>query len=332
MYRLHLNENLFVSEKFIKKVVLEAAKEVDVRLYPEFYGKRLALKIAEKYGLEEENILIYGGLEPFLHVFASYFFNKNVVIVEPTFEFYSKVFRSSGVRIKSALLTAPLFNLDSEKVLDIAKKSSAILLASPNNPTGNQFRKNQVLNIIENFDGLIIVDEAYAEYGRYSLIKNILEYENLIILRTFSKAWGLAGIRIGYIASSQKIINIFKEYSSPVSFSSLSLEIAIKILSYEDKIMSWIREMKETKKWFIERLREIDVLYPYPSDANFVLVKVLNMNSKKLVEKLYKRGFIVKDVSYMPLCKNHIRITVPPKDIGEKLIEAIKASLDKTLV
>lgn len=330
MYRLHLNENLFVSKKFVRKIALEALEKVDLRFYPEFYGRRLALKLAEKFGLDEGNILICGGLEPFLHVLASYFVGKNVVIIEPTFEFYGKVFRSSGVGVKTALLTSS-FKLNSEKILKIAEKSAAIFLASPNNPTGNQFDKNEILNLIENFRGLIIIDEAYVEYGKYSLIKNILDYNNLVILRTFSKAWGLAGIRIGYAISSKKIIEMFKEYSSPVSFSPLSLEIALNALSYEDKIMSWVKETINVRKWMQRKLKEIGFLQPYPSDTNFILIRLLKIDSNKFVEDLYRHGFIVKDVSYMPLCKNHIRITIPPRDIGEKLITVIYKILSRKL-
>jgi histidinol-phosphate aminotransferase len=324
VYRLSLNENLFLPREFIAEVVSKALELVDPRLYRDAYGEELAGKLAEFHGVEASEVVVGAGADHLIYLLAHLGRDGGVAIVEPTFEEYERAAKLSGAPRVKVLLDEE-FRLRPERVL--SARAGLVYMASPNNPTGNQFDRGAVEEVVERFEGVVVVDEAYAEYGRYTLIREAPARENLVVIRTFSKAWGLAGMRVGYAVTNRKLASLLREKGMVFACSSLSLKAAELMLERWGEVAKAVEEAKRVRDWMREELGRLPVR-AYPSDANFLLVR-LPVSSSWARERLLERGFAVKDVGGMPLCENCIRVTVPPKPIAESFIKALKEVLER---
>lgn len=324
VYRLSLNENLFLPKELVSEVVSKALELVDPRLYSEAYGEGLAEKLAEFHGVEAGEVVIGSGADYLIYLLAHLGRGRGVAILEPTFEEYERAAKLFGAPVTRVLLDEE-FQLKPERVA--SARAELLYMASPNNPTGNQFDKGAVEEVVEGFDGVVVVDEAYAEYGRYTLVKEAPARENLVVLRTFSKAWGLAGMRVGYAVTNRKLASLLKERGMVFACSSLSLKAAELMLERWSEVEKAVEELKRVREWMSGMLGRLPVRV-YPSDANFLLVR-LPLSSSRAREKLLEKGFAVKDVGWMPLCENCIRVTVPPKPIAESFVKALGEALER---
>ena len=324
VYRLSLNENLFLPRELVDEVVSKALELVDPRLYRDAYGEELAEKLAEFHGVEAGEIVVGSGADHLIYLLAHFGRENGIAIVEPTFEEYERAAKLSGAPRVKVLLDEE-FKLRPERVLSV--KAGLLYMASPNNPTGNQFDRSAVAEVVEEFDGVVVVDEAYAEYGRYTLIREAPARENLVVLRTFSKAWGLAGMRVGYAVTNRKLATLLKERGMVFACSSLSLKAAELMLERWNLVEKAVEELKRVREWMRNELGGLPVRV-YPSDANFLLVK-LPVSSSWAREKLLEKGFAVKDVGRMPLCEDSVRVTVPPKPIAETFIKVLGEILER---
>jgi len=324
-YRLCLNENLFLPRELVAEVVREAAESVDPRLYHDAYGEELAERLAEFHRVDVEEIVIGPGADYLIYLLASYSRVGGAVIVEPTFEEYRRAVQLYGGRITTVLLDDD-FRLKPERLKGAA--ASIAYLASPNNPTGNQFERGAVEDAIESFRGIVVVDEAYAEYARYSMLSEAIERDNLVVIRTFSKAWGLAGLRVGYLVTNRRLASELKARGRVFACSSLSLKAASLMLERWEAVRRAIEELKAVREWLRRELTKIGVK-AYPSDANFLLVR-LPVDSGEVCTKLLEKGIAVKNVSSLPLCDNCIRVTIPPKPIAEIFINALSSVLEQS--
>lgn len=323
-YRLALNENLFLPKELVAEVVEQAARLIDPRLYPDMYGEGLRAKIAERLGVKESEVIVGPGSDSIIEAIA--LARRGLaVIVEPTFEEYRRAVEAFGSRVREVLLRQD-FSLDPEAVVSAARGADVVFLASPNNPTGNQFSRDAVEAVLEGVKGLVVIDEAYAEYAKYTMVDALSEYENLVILRTFSKAWGLAGLRVGYGIARANVVRELVKAMRPFATSAVSLKAAELMLEREREIMEAVKRTIQAREWLSREISALEGAKPYPSDANFLLVK-LAVNGHEAWRKLLEAGFLVKDLSGVPLCENCLRITVPPVDIGRRLIAALKEAI-----
>lgn len=327
VYRLHLNENLFIPRDFISSLVKEAAESADCRLYPEFHSRSLVERLSEIHGIDEQNIFVYNGSESIIHLLARRAARGIGVVVQPTFEVYVWALRAQEADIRSVLLGGEGFELDPAEVADGARGAGIVFMASPNNPTGNQFREEAVLDVIASTEAIVVVDEAYVEYADYHLASRVEEFENLVILRTFSKAWGLAGLRLGYAFAPRDIVEWLVSVSSPVAVSSIAAEVARPLLDRRDEVMKWVGEARATREWMRGELNSISNVKAYRSDANFLFVR-LGVSSRRVVEELRARGYKVRNLDGKPLCDNSIRVTVPPRPVADGFIEALEESVE----
>jgi len=321
-YRLSLNENFFISRELLEGVIKRALESVDPRLYHDAYGEELAESLAEFYRLDKREIVVGPGSDYLIELLASYARGKCAAIIEPTFEEYERSVKLFGGHIVKVLLERD-FSLNPDKLR--RADAEILFIASPNNPTGNQFDEEVIEEVVSEFRGIVVVDEAYAEYARYSLIDKVGTYENLVVLRTFSKAWGLAGLRVGYAVSCSNLISELRKRMRPFATSSISLKAAVIMLEYWDHVKRAIKALIEVREWLREEMTKLGVK-PYPSDANFILAR-FPLPVRIVAGKLLERGFSVKDVSHLPLCDNSLRITVPPRIIAVKLVNALKSIL-----
>ncbi len=326
--RLCSNENLFVPKNLINKLLSEASKLIDGRIYPEAYGGFLKGELARYLGVSEEMLYIGNGSDEVIRVLCAVFLRgpaKRVVTLEPTFSMYehaAKLFNGLVVKVH---LNPEDYSLKLEPLLKEVKREDTALafICNPNNPTGNQFPKDEVLEIVENAKCPVVVDEAYADFAEYNLLKQVEEYENLIILRTFSKAWGLAGFRVGYTVARPEVPPALRAVSEPFNVSSISQAVCVAALR-RNYVKRVVEEVKKERAFLGEQLKSRGFRV-FPSNTNFLFFRY--SLAKRIYRELLRRGVVLRDFSSQPLCENCLRVTVPPREsclyFLEKLDEAV---------
>jgi histidinol-phosphate aminotransferase len=221
------------------------------------------------------------------------------------------------------------YQLNMEAIAEaIDDHTKIIFICSPNNPTGNSIDRQDIETIIANFNGLVVIDEAYINYSRQkTFIQELTEYSNLVILQTLSKAWGLAGLRVGMAFASEELIEVFNKVKPPYNINEASQELALEALQNVDQVNNWIKETVAERNKLIEELSQCAlVIKIYPSDANFILVKTTN--PKAIYSYLVSLGIIVRDRSKVELCDGCLRITIGTPKENVELLNALKTFQD----
>jgi histidinol-phosphate aminotransferase len=327
---LSLNINPFgVSEKVMKKLK-ELGDTKIYRYYPE--NKELIKLIAEYIKVNPENILIGDGCDGCLEMIAKTFIvkNDNVVIPIPTFHRYE--FHTKLMGGKCIFVPMKNFSFDAELILREAKKNNAkiIFLCNPNNPTGIEIEKKEKIKLIKNFQGLVVVDEALADITAINGSNLIKENDNLIVVRSFSKSFGLASLRIGYIVANQNIINIIRKVSSPFKVNGVAQELAIEALQDKEHIKKSINYLNTEREFLIKELEKIGLLCTKSITTNF-LVNIEKLgNVKYVINKLQKKGVMVTDTSFFKVSENkYIRVAVSSRKENRFFIKTIREIVDE---
>nr|MDA3816712.1 aminotransferase class I/II-fold pyridoxal phosphate-dependent enzyme [Prolixibacteraceae bacterium] len=227
----------------------------------------------------------------------------------------------NDVEVKKVRLSEN-FELESRKVLEACNnKTKLIFLCSPNNPSGNLLNKDEIINIVQNFEGIVIVDEAYIDFAPgKTLLAEINNFPKLVILQTFSKAWGLAGIRLGMAFTSPEIINILNKIKFPYNINSLTQQKVIETLKNTSQKENWVKIIINERERLAKELNQFNFVKKiHPSDANFLLVKM--DRAREMFEFLMDKGVIVRDRSKVALCEGSLRITVGSPAENDKLIQ-----------
>ena len=294
--------------------------------YPDPLQKELKSKISSIKKVTPENIFLGNGSDEPIDLLFRAFCEPgidNVVIPQPTYGMYSVSANINNVEIKQVSLT-PDFDLDVTAIKNCWDNNSKLLfLCSPNNPSGNLLSREKIIELVNSFHGLVIADEAYIDFtNQPSFSQRLNEFNNLVILQTLSKAWGLAAIRLGMCFANKAIIQVLNKIKSPYNISILTQQIALKELEMEDRKEKWVKEILDERENLIQQLKSIkSVINVYPSDANFVLAKM--KDAKLMYQKLIEREIVVRDRSSVILCDNCLRITVGTKTENQKLLNAL---------
>ncbi|MHA1298022.1 MAG: histidinol-phosphate transaminase [Candidatus Helarchaeota archaeon] len=329
--KIDANENVFIDPLWMQKQIQKCVKNLNLARYPDPLYIEARKSIADYFGLDYEEILVGNGSDDvFMTIFHTFIDqNSEVLVAEPTFSMY-KFFTDLLGGTYSFILLNDDFTLNVESLLSkITPKTKIMIIASPNNPTGNVFKIEKIKYLIENFDGIFILDEAYAAYSNNSLIDWIRKYDNLIVISTFSKSLGLAGLRVGIMALNRNLANLLRPLQIPYSFNIVAQNLVPQLLKEKDYFEQKIREVKKEREWLYSKLKEIHGLRVYPSDTNFILTRVMkeNIEAKRLCIELLKKGIIIRDRSSVPLLENCVRITVGTREINLKLLEQLKIIL-----
>jgi histidinol-phosphate aminotransferase len=256
---------------------------------------------------------------------------SKVMVAEPTFPMYTFFAELYGGKKITTMLN-PDFSLDIDCMLKMAdKKTRLLFLCSPNNPTGNQFRESDIKRLLNEFNGVVVVDEAYVDFAKGSVIDWIKDYENLAVLRSFSKAFGLAGLRLGYIVSSKTTIDYVKRVIGPFNVNSVTQQAIVLALQNWSYFKEKLELVVNEREWLMKNLQQIDGVKPFPSDANFILFRVTRdgLDSKTLVERMANRNVLVKDRGHLELLENCIRVTVGSRSMNESFVSVLKESLEE---
>lgn len=295
--------------------------------YPDPLQWQLKFAIAKIKGVPAENIFIGNGSDEVIDLAYRVFCDPvkdNVIICPPTYGMYEVSGNINNVGIKKVNLT-PGFQLNVEGILNSVDAHTKLLfLCSPNNPTGNNMNRNDVEILLNNFPGIVIIDEAYINYSKQkTFIQELTEYPNLIVMQTLSKAWGLAALRLGLCYASMDIIDLFNKVKPPYNINEASQELALEALQNTEQVNNWIKEsVAERAKLELELSKFSFVENLYESDANFILVKVKDANA--LYTFLTEKGIIVRNRSKEVFCDNCLRITVGTPHENEILIKALE--------
>ena len=222
-------------------------------------------------------------------------------------------------------LREQVFQFSAEKLLEAADKhTKLIFLCSPNNPTGNDLAQAEITKLLDRFEGLVVLDEAYNDFSEApSFLGRLSKYPNLIVLQTFSKAWGCAAIRLGMAFASTEIIRILSKIKYPYNVNQLTQQQAMNMLHKHYEIERWVKTLKEEREYMEKEFRQLDcAIHVYPSDANFFLVKVTDAIS--IYNYLVAAGIIVRNRHTVALCGNCLRITVGTRIENDALLNALR--------
>jgi histidinol-phosphate aminotransferase len=296
--------------------------------YPDPLQWQVKFQLARIKGVPAENIFVGNGSDEVIDLAFRIFCNPqkdNVIICPPTYGMFEVSANINDVNIKKVNLL-PGFQLDVEGVLNAVDANTKILfICSPNNPTGNNMNREDVEVLLNNFPGIIIIDEAYINYSNQkTFIQELTEYPNLIVMQTLSKAWGLAALRLGLCYASMDIIDVFNKVKPPYNVNKASQQLAVDALANTAQVNDWIKEVVAQKEMLIRELAAFPFIgYIYPSDANFFLMKV--KDADKLYKHLSDNGVIVRNRSKEVNCENCLRITIGTPDENQQLINLLKS-------
>lgn len=295
--------------------------------YPDPLQFKVKKRLSEIKGVPPRNIFLGNGSDEAIDILFRAFCNPgsdNVITVPPTYGMYEVSANINDVEVRKIKLKTD-FQLDMEGIAEaIDEHTKIIFICSPNNPTGNSINRDDIENILANFNGLVVIDEAYINYSRQkTFIQELTEYSNLVVLQTLSKAWGLAGLRVGMAFASEEIIEIFNKVKPPYNINEASQALALEALQNVEQVNNWIKETVAEREKLKTELNSLEsVLTIYPSDANFILVKTIK--PKEIYQFMVNRGIIVRDRSKVELCEGCLRITIGTPNENELLIEAFK--------
>ena len=248
----------------------------------------------------------------------------NVVAMEPTYGMYKVSAAINDVEYRKVLLDEN-FQLSADKLLSATNLYTKIIwLCSPNNPTGNSLNRVEIIKLLETFEGIVVLDEAYIDFAsEKSFSDQLTVYPNLVILQTFSKAWGSAAIRLGMAFASSEIIHVLNKIKYPYNINILTQMHALNALKNADKVEAWVRILLAERALLIDELQKLTLVkHVYPTDANFVLVRVDNANS--VYQYLVNKSIIVRNRNTVSLCNDCLRITVGTPEENKILLEEIK--------
>jgi histidinol-phosphate aminotransferase len=298
----------------------------DPRIYSSSQYRSLIGNLSNYLGIQEDQIIIGSGADGLIELIISSVMTQNdtAVIIEPTFSMYRNLLSIHRRKYRVVRLLEE-FSLDISKVRESLKGTDEVVfLCSPNNPTGNQFSRNDIRTLLESTDGLVLLDEAYVEFASNNLIDLVMEYENLFVLRTFSKAFGLAGLRIGYgIANENLVRTLRKNVSLPYPVSTLASSVASILLENVKYVENIIEIVKKTRNRLTEVLSKIEGVKVYPSQGNFVLLEI-SQSASAVARKMLDLGVKIKIVDWIRKDRNYIRMTVPPAEDFDRVVGVFK--------
>jgi histidinol-phosphate aminotransferase len=325
-YKLDSNENIVLDKRFIRAIALKSINDNDFREYPLEHFELLFNKIAKYANLDTKNVGIGSGSDQIMDLLLSTICKeKSAITINPTFSYFIDRCNMYKIPVKLINLSTLDNSLDFESFINESKNKDIIYLASPNNPTGNQFKIEDVINLIEvSKNKLIIIDEAYVEFSDYSLSNLVNKHNNLIIMRTFSKAFGLAGARIGYILAHEEIINIFNHYIQlPYPLSSFSMQLAIEALENIKMTKRSIEIIKQERNTVYNKINQLNKIKIYGSDANFFFFQTFDYFNK-IREILFQEKILIKDFGDIGNYKGAMRATIGTKEMNDKLVLALE--------
>ncbi|MDE1842220.1 MAG: histidinol-phosphate transaminase [Thaumarchaeota archaeon] len=327
--KLDSNENYVVTKEFLESMMSKARERIDVREYPLGGTEKLVEEISKYLKMPKEMIGVGNGSDQIIDLFLSNFASKATKILtsDPTFGFFEERCKLYGI----STIKIPFdknMTLDLDKFLASSKKADILYLDTPNNPTGFQFKRKDLEKLVREFKGLVIIDEAYVEFSDYSLVELTRKVSNLVVLRTLSKSFGLAGLRIGYFVANARIIDTFTrviQYPYPLNTFAIEVGIlALKQSKYFEDIASLI---KKERSRIISNLQQMKIFSVFDSKANFVLFAT-GGSGQRIYKALLEQGISIKNLGKIGKYDGCLRVTVGSEEMNSRFLTAIRDLLN----
>jgi len=324
LLKMNSNENFVIDTQYQSNIITKASKNCDVRAYPENHED--FIKCLSKYHkISTNKIGIGSGSDQIIDLLLTNFASKRIKILisNPTFSFFEARCRLYSLRtIKVPFSDSMILNFN--QFMSKFDDADMLYLDSPNNPTGFQFSKLDLREIIDCFDGPVIIDEAYVDFAGYNVVDLTKKYDNLIVVKTFSKAFGFAGLRLGYFIADQNIVNVFmKAIQYPYPINSIALEAGKLLLQNIKKLSGIINLIKNERNKMILNLRKLNAFEVFNSQANFVLFDAKD-DYLRIYTALAEQGILIKKLGRIGTHKGCLRVTIGTKDMNSKFIIAIR--------
>lgn len=294
--------------------------------YPDPLQWDVKLALAKIKGVPPEQTFLGNGSDEAIDLLIRAFCEPNrdaILIAEPTYGMYAVCANVNAIRILSVTLDDN-FDIDPSRFTALNDPAlKLIFLCSPNNPSGNLLDRTKVLQLVKSFHGIVVVDEAYIDFtAAPSFTDELVDHPNLVVMQTFSKAWGLAGLRLGMCFASKEIIAVLNKIKYPYNVNIRTQELALDALQHRERTEAWVKEILSERSRLMRALEGLAITRKvYPSDANFVLVQV--HDAKGIYHQLMAEGIIVRDRSNVVRCDDCLRITVGTPEENDQLICAL---------
>jgi histidinol-phosphate aminotransferase len=323
--KVNQNESPFDFPAELKETVFARMRAISWSRYPEFFPQNLIRRISERFGWKEEGILVGNGSnEIILALFLiSLDRGKRLLISQPTFPLYKLIGGILGAAIVEAPLTGEL-EFDTERMCHICRTEhiDVVALCSPNNPTGCQLAETDLRHLLDAHRGLFLLDEAYCEFAPTNMFSLLREFPNLIITRTFSKAAGIAGLRLGYCMGDPVLIEQASKAKLPYSVNTFSLTAAEVLFDDYHQLQDNIRLLIAERVRLLKAMQAIPGIQPYDSKANFVFFRV-KPSASVVFEKLLAQNILVRDVSRYPLLQDGLRVSIGRPEENDRFLAAL---------
>lgn len=295
--------------------------------YPDPHQQAVKQKLSNIKGIGAAHIFLGNGSDECIDILFRCFCEPgkdNILICPPTYGMYEVSANINDIEIRKAPLL-PDFQLDLVHMENLTDGNTKIIwLCSPNNPTGNSLNRTDIEMVLNNFHGIVVIDEAYINFAQQkSFVQELTEYPNLVVLQTLSKAWGLAGLRLGMAFASQSVIDVMNKVKPPYNINQSTQELVLKALEEVGQVNDMIKILVDMRKALTEVFESMPTVEKvYPSDANFILVKVAE--ARKIYEFLLSKGIVLRDRSNVELCENCLRITIGTEKENTDLVDAMQ--------
>lgn len=315
--RLDTNTNVLGSNPAAEKYLKE--NSWDLNGYPDTYSRNLRNALGELYGLDPDCIIAGNGSDEMLDVVFKTFTNwgDDSVVPVPSYSLYDYFVKSNGGKAIPVELTED-FQLDVDSMVKHSN-SKVTIVPSPNNPTGNCFRQSDLEDLIARFNGIVVLDEAYAEYAGDGMISKVAEFDNLVVTRTFSKAYAMAALRVGYMAANRKLTDMMMCVKIPYSLNAISEGAAVAAVKDQEFVKRSVRMVREQRPVLEAGLRKLG-FEPFHSDSNFILARS-PVDHTALVDGLKRRGILIRDFGTKHRTENCVRPTVGTQELNDLLLE-----------
>jgi histidinol-phosphate aminotransferase len=317
--RLDTNTNVLGSNPAAARYLAEGKWNLD--LYPNTYSDGLREALGDLYGLQADNIIAGNGSDELLDITFKTFMGWGdcSVVPVPSYTLYDYFVKLNGGSVAEVDLTED-FQLDVDAI--VRQDAKIAIMPSPNNPTGNCFRQKDIEEVLSRFDGIVVVDEAYAEYAEGSMIRRVNEFDNLVVLRTFSKAYAMAALRVGYAATNLKLAEMMMCIKIPYSLNMISEGAALAAVKDQDFIRRSVAMVREQRPLLSAGLKKLG-FEPFPSDSNFIMARS-PIDHAELVSGLKERGILIRDFGAKRRTENCVRTTVGTAEQNKLLLDKIE--------
>jgi histidinol-phosphate aminotransferase len=294
--------------------------------YPDPYQKQLKEKLAFVKQIAANQIFIGNGSDECIDILFRTFCEPgkdNIIICPPTYPMYEVSANINDIAVQKAPLLSD-YQLNVAHIEQLVNANTKIIwICSPNNPTGNSLDRIDIETILNHFDGIVVMDEAYINFSKQkSFVQSLIDYPNLVVLQTLSKAWGLAGLRLGMCFANPEIIGYMNKVKAPYNINIVTQELALQALEEVGQVNDMIKLLVDMRNALAQVIASMpNVIQVFPSDTNFLLVKI--PHARKLYEFLMSKGIIVRDRSVLELCEDSLRITVGTEQENTLLVDAM---------